>query len=1270
MRRYFYAFTVFLFTVALVLPGNTLAQQNTQPTKINTATFTDLRPQSETALSSDSDLSSQSDNREQPAALAGSPFIKQNGRTDVVIELSDPSVIETFTRIQARESLAQATSAAKVQLTRIDRAQQRMVSTLQKVDPALTVIYRVQRVYNGIAAKVDANKLTQIAKLPGVKGIYPLLPKYLDHTVSVPLIGAPQVWNAASFGATGDNIKIGIIDSGIDYVHTNFGGPGPAGYAANNTLVITDTFNGNSLFPNAKVVGGYDFVGDNYNAAVPATSTPQPDPDPMDCNGHGTHVAGTAAGQGVNSDGTSYNGPYSSTINFDNFRIGPGVAPQADLYALRVFGCTGSTGVTDRAIEWATDPNGDGDFSDRLDVINMSLGSAFGDAYDISAVASDRAAELGVVVVASAGNSSDVYYITGSPGASSRALSVASSVDELDVVDGFQVNSPAGIAGLKVASFSSNFNWTASAPLTATLVYTSTFTGCSAANAAQQALINGNVVLVDWAPAGSSNFFCGSAVRANNAQAAGAVGIIMASGVPSFDTAIAGNTGIRAVYTTFTVGSELKTGLASGPVSVTFSNAFRNAGRFLTPGANDTLSNFSSRGPRRTDSFLKPDIAAPGQSIFSAATGTGNLGRSLNGTSMAAPHVAGTMALLRQLNPNWTVEELKALAMNTATNDLFTGLNQTGNRFGPGRIGTGRVDVPDAATSKVVAYNATNPGLVSVSFGNVEVLPGGVTTASKQIRIANKGNSAASYNLSYNPRVTMAGVSYSLSSNSVTVPANSSIVLTVTMTADPAQMKRDGRDITTTSTQSGFPRHWLSEAAGYVTLTSTDSPANPTLRVAVHSAPRLASNMSAAQNRLDLTGGATGTSEITLAGVGVATAPLTSVGTVGEDFSLVTAFELQGTSPALTFPPNSLPSARSADVKYVGVMSDIEEVGTITNTTVFFGIAAHGDWSVGSASETEFDIYIDTNDSGITVDNNGAIVGAEYVLFNWNTGAQTGANSTDVFISVLVNRSNNTSTRVGFTNIVNANINTNPYNNNVMVLPVPATSLGLNPSNTTINYRVFSFHRGVTGAVDQTRTFRYNVANPGISLPDVAYIDTPGALSFDYNIPAFRSARSKGLLLLHHHNREGERDEVVRAPSNLRLSHSSISNMPAGVPANFTVTVSNTEIAMLDDVNLTVTLPSGMQFLGASIGSGVQISNTGPCSAGATPGTVNCSLGMLESGAAVDITMQVQVNPLAALSGDIQMAVDCDLDEDNTEDSSVSATPTVTYQQLLPIVQR
>ena len=160
-----------------------------------------------------------------------------------------------------------------------------------------------------------------------------------------------------------------------------------------------------------KVKGGTDLVGDSYNADPTSADfqpVPHPDPNPLDCNGHGTHVAGTAAGFGVLANGNTYTGPYNdTTVSGNSWLVGPGVAPKADLYSVRVFGCEGSTDVTVDAIEWAVDHD--------MDVINMSLGSPFGSADEPSAVAATNAAKDGVIVVASAGNNGQNPYLSGSP---------------------------------------------------------------------------------------------------------------------------------------------------------------------------------------------------------------------------------------------------------------------------------------------------------------------------------------------------------------------------------------------------------------------------------------------------------------------------------------------------------------------------------------------------------------------------------------------------------------------------------------------------------------------------------------------------------------------------------------------------------------------------------------------------------------------------------------------------------------------------------------
>jgi subtilisin family serine protease len=1068
-----------------------------------------------------------------------------SGRVEVVVELSDTPATEVYAlelarpSISAEQATARAAAVAQQHLAQIESAQRTLQTRLESPAIGAKVLYRTQRVFNGIAVRVDAEKIDQIRELPGVTAVFPLIPHELDNSTSVPLIGAPALWEPTGLQATGRNIRVGIIDTGIDYIHTNFGGSGQQ-----EDYDVAEEDEESPFFPSAKVVGGWDFVGDLYQAdctprqeeAGECTAEPQPDPNPMDCHGHGTHVAGTAAGFGVNAGGSTYEGPYGPDTPFDELRIGPGVAPEADLYALKVFGCAGSTNVTNLAIEWAVDPNGDGDFSDRLDVINMSLGSQYGTPFDPTAIASDNAASIGMIVVASAGNSGDTYYITGSPAVSGRTISVASSADSTMVMDGFRVNSPPSIAGIKPALFSINYSWGDNPPVTGDLVYPPTQrSGCEPFNEANQVLLAGKIALLDWTKIGETHE-CGSATRVNNAANAGAIGVIMVYPETIIDIAIGGSPRIPAVITPSSVGDQLKAHLDEG-INVTLSEEFGKTQRVIIPELTDTLSDFSSRGPRRVDSALKPDISAPGQTIFSAQALTGNQGVSFNGTSMAAPHVAGSMALLRQLHPDWSVEELKALAMNTANNDLRSDLPPDAPIVGPGRVGAGRITLTDAALSPVIAYNASSPteqGLVSVSFGAPEVV--GNATATRTIRVTNKSNQPLGYNIAYRPVVDTPGVSYSLSTNWVLLPEYGSANIVVTMTADASQMKHT-HDQTVDETQATLPRHWLTEEAGYVVLTSNQ--ANPPLRVPVYAAPRPASDMRALSNTIGFEEGAT-ESTISLVGQDVFTVEEDDQGEPDLPYgevSLVTAFELQHSSPNDI---RSIGIFDNADLKYIGVASDFEATGVVSETLLSFGIATHGNWS--SPNEVQFNVFIDTNRDGTP----------DFRLLNVDIGRATGATANDVFITVLANLNTGEVTLQNFLNGVPASAaNTVPFNTNVMVLPVNAADLGLTDTNATFDYRIVTVSLGFEEedtdlivndlvAVDSTPMLTYNAAAPGLDLSGgeegvPAYFDlSGGSIPVSLNQEAFEAAGSQGVLLLHHHNATPDRRaEVLRIETGL-----------------------------------------------------------------------------------------------------------------------------------------
>jgi subtilisin family serine protease len=1031
--------------------------------------------------------------------------IEQNGGA-VMLELAgEPSAVAYANARALGASEASAGAAGVARKRANEQAQADVLANIESAGIEATTLYQVQSAYNGIAVQADAGAVSDLMELPGVKAVHVIPLVELDNHSSVPLIGSQTAWG--TYGKTGTGMSIAVIDTGVDYVHRGFGGSGSAadylvaGSAAANPPAATDNpagFTIPGIYPTAKVVGGFDFAGDAYNASgTGAALVPQPDPNPQDCNGHGTHVSGTAAGTGVKADGTTYTGPYNESADLSGLGVGPGVAPAAKLYALRVFGCAGSTNLTAAAINWATDPNRDGNPSDHVDVINMSLGSAYGTPDDPSAAASNNAADLGVLVVMSAGNSGDSYFVSGSPGSAHKGIATASSLDAAERADAIIVNTPAAIAGKYIGSKSQSFSWTgANQERTGNVYYPATNQfGCSAWTGADLANIAGRIVLVDW-KIGTDPFPCGSAVRAGNATTAGAAGIIMADSTTFLDTAIGGNATTPGMYTNVNVGNTLKSQLVAGVVNpalnVTLSGI--QVGESNDNARIDALSSFSSRGPTARNTALKPDITAPGQTIWSPDRLTGFRGRSLNGTSMASPHMAGVMALLKQAHPTWTVEQLKALAMNTAGSDIYGSFGQTGDKYGPGRVGSGRVQVPAALESNSIAYDAQGDGGVSVSFGAVEV--DGKYKASKYIRIENKGNTDQTFAISYDARTTIPGVGYELGDTSITIKAHSSQRIRVDLVADGTLMQNT-RDATVLAVQNGNPRQWLSEASGLVML---DPTTGPTLRVPVYAAARPASNAKAASDEVRIDRKNVGRIKIVGEGVSTGVEPLGYV-------SKVSAFEHGLTSDKATLGTGVSELARAGDIEHIGA--------TVKGTSMYFGLSTYGDWAA-PATDHQFNIQVDRNNDGV----------ADVTAFTTRFTFGPNADPLDVFVTGVG------SAAVSFTNIFNSNVNTAPYNNNVLTVAVPLASLALPAGTTTIKYRVVGISR-FWGTIDTTPWATYNVAAPGLVFSDglagtPMFPDLSGTeIGVTYNDASFTANGSGGVLLLHHFNRQGKRAEVL-----------------------------------------------------------------------------------------------------------------------------------------------
>jgi hypothetical protein len=345
-----------------------------------------------------------------PTSLASA-----NGRLAVMLELAAPAVIAASNGPNSRSAHQQ-----------IIAAQSTLIPQLAAV--GAQVLFQTSLVYAGVAVTIPADQLDRLRALPGIARVAVIPPKLPSESIpSTPAGALPAVTAVAA--ATGQGIRIGMIDRGIDYTHADFGGPGtPLAYLANDPNVIEP-----GSFPTAKV-NGFDFAGDNYDAgATIGSDTPVPDPDPRECMqpdahaGRGTNAAGLAAGFGVAADGMPYHGPYGPGVDLSTLRVAPGVAPEAQLYALKVFGCHGSTTLLTQAIERAVDPNGDGNPADHLDVLIISVGTPFGSNDDPDAIAINNAVRAGVIVVVAAGDNLKTFYSVNSPASASLAIAVGAT---------------------------------------------------------------------------------------------------------------------------------------------------------------------------------------------------------------------------------------------------------------------------------------------------------------------------------------------------------------------------------------------------------------------------------------------------------------------------------------------------------------------------------------------------------------------------------------------------------------------------------------------------------------------------------------------------------------------------------------------------------------------------------------------------------------------------------------------------------------------------
>ena len=623
--------------------------------------------------------------------------------------------------------------------------------------------FAYKSLFKGVSVRIDPTDVGKLAGIASVAKVYPVHYYTLgpEPAADPELATAIQMTGAdiaQAEGYTGEGVKVAVMDTGIDVDHPDLGGDGNA--AAPHP------------FPNARVVAGWDLVGDDYNADPESASydpVPHPDALPDDCNGHGTHVAGiVGADQASGPDGAL------------------GVAPKVSFGAYRVFGCAGS--VTDDVMIAAMERIK----ADGMDVLNMSIGDAFNNwAGTPTAAAADALVDAGIVVVASIGNSgANGIYSAGAPGVGDKVIGVASYDNSHVRIASFTISPDNTAIGYTVAASSPAAPTSGSLPMARTGTTTTTNDACNAVAPAAGSL-TGKAVLIRR---GTCTFY----EKARNAQLAGAAAVVLYNNCPpncgrfSPTVAVQPAAGaplipiaIPVVAISDTEGALINGRLASGPVTMTWT-----AGTVTVVNPTGGLiSSFSSYGTE-AELNLKPDVGAPGGLIRSTypleLPGGGYA--TISGTSMSSPHVAGAVALLKEAHPSLPASAFRDVLQNSADPAVWSLNPAAGVLDNVHRQGAGMVDIDDAinATTTIV------PG--KLSLGESQAGP-----ATRILTLTNGANVAVTYDLSHEEAVgtgpeTFPPLSFWLpdtqvvfSAPSVTVPAHGSATVNVTITADPVE---------------------------------------------------------------------------------------------------------------------------------------------------------------------------------------------------------------------------------------------------------------------------------------------------------------------------------------------------------------------------------------------------------------------------------------------------------------------------------------------------
>ena len=603
--------------------------------------------------------------------------------------------------------------------------------------------------------------------------------------------------------------------------------------------------------------------------------------------------------------------------------------------------------------------------------------------------------------VASAGNSSNqpaggAGYILGTPASAPGVIAVASSIDafesqQLTVDDPPDVTLPDG-GPIVWQDWSAPFD----TAITGEVVDARGFdppADPGGVPAPEDRLLcdetppglpfDGKIALIFKGPFGAGDCFVEDKVI--HAQEAGAIAVIIWDGFGGLPSIIGtgGNEGqvtIPAVDLSGNDAAALAAAISpNAPASYNdvVVTVTLNVETAVIPGYEDHISTFSSEGPARITSELKPDITAPGDSITSANAGTGDGALTIGGTSMAAPHVSGVAALLTQLHPTWSPTKIKAALMNQATQEV---VNLDGSGPVPATvIGAGRVQAYESAKAASLAYPA------SLSYGLVGASD--LTTMVKSFTLQNLTGHTATYSLGADVHYS----DYRPSFVSVEISVNDE-QLAPTQTVRLKNGRRATIHVEVTLDPSVVPG-WQQEWGWYYVNPNVDGnvsilengPGGDDFHVPWHVAALAVSDTQVAKNALDLTDGQ-GTLKVTNPGAGRTYADMYLLGALDPagdgdlEGDLVAIGARSFTGPTIDGTPEGVPDGTDG-LAGIGWLDFLTSSDTPSEPVEFVAV---GDATHNTTETTEIDVLVDIGADGVFADDE---LAADVMIVKLSEGA-------------------------------------------------------------------------------------------------------------------------------------------------------------------------------------------------------------------------------------------------------------------------------------------